>query len=58
MANPFVLYFSSLYRATLEHPWLHELMHAHFIATGCLFFWPLLGLDPLPGSGRIRAGRC
>ncbi len=23
-------------------------MHAHFIVTGCLFFWPLLGLDPLP----------
>ena len=20
----------------------------HFIVTGCLFFWPLLGLDPLP----------
>ncbi|WP_084556648.1 cytochrome c oxidase assembly protein [Hamadaea tsunoensis] len=49
VANPFVLYFSHLYRATLEHPWLHEVMHAHFIATGCLFFWPLLGLDPLPG---------
>ena len=23
-------------------------MHVHFIVTGCLFFWPLLGLDPLP----------
>ena len=49
IANPFVLYFSSLYDLTLRHPWLHELMHAHFIATGCLFFWPLLGRDPLPG---------
>jgi len=49
VANPFVLYFSNLYQATLEHPWLHEFMHAHFIATGCLFFWPLVGLDPLPG---------
>jgi putative membrane protein len=49
VANPFVLYFSNLYRATLEHPWFHEFMHAHFIVTGCLFFWPLLGLDPLPG---------
>jgi putative copper resistance protein D len=48
VANPFVLYFSDLYRATLEHPWLHEFIHAHFIVTGCLFFWPLLGLDPLP----------
>ena len=46
--NPFVLYFSGLYRATLEHAWLHEFVHVHFIVTGCLFFWPLLSLDPLP----------
>jgi putative copper resistance protein D len=48
VANPFVLYFTGLYRLTLEHAWLHELVHVHFIVTGCLFFWPLLGLDPLP----------
>nr|WP_296069682.1 cytochrome c oxidase assembly protein [uncultured Actinoplanes sp.] len=49
VANPFILYFTGLYRLTLEHAWLHELVHVHFILTGCLFFWPLLGLDPLPG---------
>ena len=49
IANPFVLYFTGLYRQTLEHAWLHEVVHVHFIVTGCLFFWPLLGLDPLPG---------
>jgi putative copper resistance protein D len=48
VANPFVLYFTGLYRATLSHAWLHEFIHVHFIVTGCLFFWPLLGLDPLP----------
>ncbi|WP_442875029.1 cytochrome c oxidase assembly protein [Actinoplanes sp. NBC_00393] len=48
VANPFVLYFTDLYRQTLEHVWLHEFIHFHFIVTGCLFFWPLLGLDPLP----------
>ncbi|GIF21081.1 hypothetical protein Ate02nite_38110 [Paractinoplanes tereljensis] len=48
VANPFVLYFTGLYRQTLEHAWLHEFIHLHFIVTGCLFFWPLLGLDPLP----------
>ncbi|GIE96786.1 hypothetical protein Ari01nite_42510 [Paractinoplanes rishiriensis] len=48
VANPFVLYFTGLYRQTLEHGWLHEATHVHFILTGCLFFWPLLGLDPLP----------
>ncbi len=49
VANPFALYFTGLYRQTLQHEWLHELVHAHFLFTGCLFFWPLLGLDPLPG---------
>ena len=48
VANPFVLYFTDLYRQTLLHSWLHEFVHIHFIVTGCLFFWPLLGLDPLP----------
>jgi putative copper resistance protein D len=48
IANPFILYFTNVYRLTLEHEWLHELVHVHFIVTGCLFFWPLLGLDPLP----------
>ncbi|MBM2615159.1 cytochrome c oxidase assembly protein [Actinoplanes sp. LDG1-06] len=48
VANPFVLYFTDLYRQTLLHSWLHEFIHVHFIVTGCLFFWPLLGLDPLP----------
>ena len=49
VASPFLLYFTDLYRLSLEHQWLHEIVHAHFILSGCLFFWPLLGLDPLPG---------
>jgi putative membrane protein len=49
VANPFVLYFTGLYRATLAHELLHQWVHLHFLATGCLFFWPLVGLDPLPG---------
>jgi putative membrane protein len=49
VVNPFVLYFTDLYRLTLENPFAHEWVHAHFILTGCLFFWPLVGLDPLPG---------
>jgi cytochrome c oxidase assembly factor CtaG len=48
IVNPFVLYFTGFYQVTLQNDWLHELTHVHFIVTGCLFFWPLLGLDPLP----------
>ncbi len=49
IASPWVLYFSGWYAATLRSPLLHELLHAHFLLIGCLFFWPLLGMDPVPG---------
>jgi putative membrane protein len=49
VATPFALYFTGLYRQTMLHEWLHELVHVHFLVLGCLFFWPLLGRDPLPG---------
>ena len=47
--SPWALYFSGWYEATLRSPVLHDLLHLHFIAVGALFFWPLLGLDPVPG---------
>jgi cytochrome c oxidase assembly factor CtaG len=47
--TPWVLYFSGLYEQTLRHDALHDLLHLHFVVVGCLFFWPLLGLDPVPG---------
>jgi putative membrane protein len=49
VVTPFVLYFTGLYQLTMRHELVHELVHLHFIAVGCLFFWPLLGVDPLPG---------
>jgi len=48
--SPFALYFTSWYPATLEHPVLHDLLHLHFVLAGCLFFWPLIGVDPVPGK--------
>jgi putative copper resistance protein D len=49
VTSPFALYFTGWYDATLTSSLLHELLHVHFLAVGCLFFWPLLGIDPLPG---------
>ena len=49
VGSPFALYFSGWYPATLASPLLHDLLHLHFVAVGCLFFWPLLGIDPVPG---------
>ena len=49
VGSPFALYFSDWYPATLHSTALHELLHAHFLLVGCLFFWPLIGIDPVPG---------
>jgi putative membrane protein len=49
VGSPFALYFSGWYPATLDNRLLHELLHAHFLLVGCLFFWPMVGIDPLPG---------
>jgi cytochrome c oxidase assembly factor CtaG len=44
----YALYFSDLFAAALpEHP-AHVLMNVHFLLTGLVFFWPLIGIDPSP----------
>ncbi len=43
------LYFTSLYESSLRHPVLHLFLHIHFLVVGCLFYWPIIGLDPVPG---------
>ncbi len=47
--SPWALYFTGWYRASLEHVWVHEMMHVHLMMVGALFFWPLMGIDPIPG---------
>ena len=49
IGSPFALYFSGWYPATLDSSVLHALLHLHFVVVGCLFFWPILGVDPVPG---------
>jgi putative copper resistance protein D len=50
VGSPFALYFSGWYGATLDSPALHDLLHAHFVLMGCLFFWPIIGVDAVPGK--------
>jgi len=47
--SPWALYFSGWYDASLESAYVHEAMHVHLVLVGCLFFWPLVGVDPVPG---------
>jgi putative membrane protein len=44
----FAVYFTKLYADTIASTALHDLVHAHFVLVGCLFFWPVVGLDPIP----------
>ena len=55
VVNPFALYFTGLYEMSLRSDLVHEIVHAHFIATGCVFFWPLVGHDPLPNRWQYPA---
>jgi cytochrome c oxidase assembly factor CtaG len=49
VVSPWALYFSGWYPATLHSTYLHEVMHLHLVLVGSLFFWPILGIDPVPG---------
>jgi putative copper resistance protein D len=57
ITNPFVVVIASyatmvvyfltpLYGVSLEHPLLHDLVHLHFLVSGCLFWWIVVGRDP------------
>jgi cytochrome c oxidase assembly factor CtaG len=42
----YALYFSPLFDLALRNPFVHDLVHLHFIAVGLLFWWPVVGVDP------------
>jgi cytochrome c oxidase assembly factor CtaG len=47
--SPWALYFTSWYDASLHHELVHQMMHVHLVLVGTLFFWPIVGIDPIPG---------
>lgn len=49
IVSPWALYFTGWYDASLSSTYVHEMMHLHLVLVGSLFFWPLMGIDPLPG---------
>lgn len=48
IASPFVLYLTGLYDFTLRDDLAHDLLHVWFVTVGCMFFFPLLSVDPVP----------
>jgi cytochrome c oxidase assembly factor CtaG len=53
----YAVYFTSLFDTLVRYHWGHEFMSIHFLLTGYLFFWGIIGIDPgprrLPFIGRL-----
>lgn len=50
ITSPWALYFSDWYGASVRSDFIHEMTHVHLVLVGALFFWPLMGIDPVPGK--------
>lgn len=48
VASPFALYMTGWYELTLRDDFWHDSLHLYLVTVGCLFFFPLLGVDPVP----------
>ena len=48
VASPFALYMTGWYELTLRNDFWHDSLHLYLVTVGCLFFFPLLGVDPVP----------
>jgi len=57
VASTFTLYFTPLFESAMRNHLGHIAMMLHFLLSGSLFFWVLIGVDPapkkLPYPGRI-----
>jgi cytochrome c oxidase assembly factor CtaG/putative copper export protein len=48
VASTYAVYFSPLFGYLMRAHVGHLAMLVHFLASGCLFFWVLIGVDPTP----------
>ncbi|GGM88282.1 copper resistance protein D [Lentzea pudingi] len=44
----YVLYFSDLFGEMMRFHWAHQLMNIHFLVSGYVFFWLVIGVDRAP----------
>lgn len=48
IVSTYVLYFTPLFASAMEEHLGHIAMSLHFLLSGCLFFWVIVGVDPAP----------
>ena len=53
----YAVYFTPFFDTLVRYHWGHEFMAVHFLITGYLFYWGIIGVDPgprrLPYIGRL-----
>ncbi|OLO99544.1 hypothetical protein BVU76_25190 [Mycolicibacterium porcinum] len=53
----YLVYFTPLFDTLIRYHWGHEFMTVHFLLTGYLYYWGIIGIDPgprrLPFLGRL-----
>lgn len=54
MGGMYVLYLTPLYTESFTKPYLHAVIHIHFLAAGYLFTWAIIGPDPAPERPGLR----
>ncbi|MDF5755686.1 cytochrome c oxidase assembly protein [Spongiactinospora sp. TRM90649] len=50
IVSTYALYFTPLFASAMESHLGHIAMSVHFLASGTLFFWVIIGVDPAPHS--------
>ena len=57
VGSVYAVYFTPLFDTFARYHWGHEFMSVHFLITGYLFYWGIIGVDPgprrLPFIGRL-----
>jgi len=48
VAGFYALYFGGIFDAAASHHGAHLLMNIHFLLTGYVFYWAVIGIDPTP----------
>lgn len=48
IASPYVLYFTPLFSTLMNDHLGHMVMSVHFLISGFLFYWIIIGIDPAP----------
>jgi putative membrane protein len=47
-ASIMTLYLTGLYALSMRNDLVNNLVHLNLVLAGCLFWWPLIGADPIP----------